>query len=106
MENVQTVKCITPEVLNHLIQNNSALVKLIDVRNSEEFSAKHIPGAINIPVSELESASLSFRKDDLIVTVCNKGGGRSEMTAKKLKEAGFLNAAWLCGGTLGWFEKK
>jgi rhodanese-related sulfurtransferase len=41
-------------------------------------------------------------KDSLIVTVCNKGGGRSERAASLLQANGWKNARWLCGGYLGW----
>jgi rhodanese-related sulfurtransferase len=41
-------------------------------------------------------------KDDVIVTACGKGGGRSTVGSDKFKELGFKNAYWLCGGTFGW----
>jgi rhodanese-related sulfurtransferase len=43
-----------------------------------------------------------FDKDDVIVTACGKGGGRSTVGSDKFKELGFKNAYWLCGGTFGW----
>jgi rhodanese-related sulfurtransferase len=45
-----------------------------------------------------------FDKDDVIVTACGKGGGRSADASDKLKELGFKNAYWLCGGTFAWYN--
>lgn len=78
-------------------------IQIIDVRNPEEFQEKHIPGAMNIPLGELEKSVLKFDSDVLLVTACGKGGGRSAKGAETLRQAGF-QSAWLCGGTFGWFD--
>ena len=77
---------------------------IIDVRNPEEYAEKHIPGAINIPLSELEYRSKELAKDTIIITACGKGGGRSAQGAGLLKQLGFSNANYLCGGTFGWYD--
>lgn len=77
---------------------------IIDVRNPEEYAALHIPGAINIPLQELEDRSIELSKKNIIVTACGKGGGRSARGAALLKQIGFNRANYLCGGTFGWFE--
>ena len=41
--------------------------------------------------------------DALIVTVCGKGGGRSERAASMLRDRGFSWVRSLCGGTDAWF---
>lgn len=43
---------ITPEELNRRIHDEEKII-LIDVRNPESYK-NHIPGAINIPIEELE----------------------------------------------------
>jgi len=40
----------------------------------------------------------------LVFTACGKGGGRSTEAAKLLRENGFTNSNWICGGTLGWVQ--
>lgn len=77
---------------------------IIDVRNPEEYVAKHIPGAINIPLGELEFYSNELSKQAIIITACGKGGGRSAQGAELLKQLGFVKVNFLCGGTFGWYE--
>ncbi len=79
---------------------------LIDVRDEAEFSGRHIPGAINIPLSTLQSGGFAVPEDKVAVTVCGKGGGRSAEAAARLRAMGLDNAAWLEWGTNGWFEEK
>jgi rhodanese-related sulfurtransferase len=86
--------------MKKLLQQRGSLVLLVDVRSFEEFVVKHIPGAINIPMNELERRSEVLSKDSCIITICGKGGGRSAQAADFLKQKGF-HATWLCGGTEG-----
>ena len=46
------------------------LVTVIDVRPAEEYAAGHIPGAANIPLSELEKHLDQFDPDQEIVAYC------------------------------------
>ena len=46
------------------------LVTVLDVRPSEEFAAGHVPGAINIPVHELEKRIKELPKRREIVAYC------------------------------------
>jgi rhodanese-related sulfurtransferase/DNA-binding transcriptional ArsR family regulator len=46
------------------------LVTVIDVRPAEEYAAGHIPGATNIPLSELEKHLDQFDPDQEIVAYC------------------------------------
>ena len=79
---------------------------IIDVRNPEEYEEKHIPAAVNIPLKELENYSIQISKNVIIITVCGKGGGRSAQGAALLKQIGFINAKFLCGGTFGWHDSQ
>ena len=77
-------------------------IKIIDVRSRAEFEERHIPGAIHIELSQIEIANQLFDKNDIVVTACGKGGGRSTDASQKLIEYGFKNAYWLCGLTFSW----
>lgn len=96
--------CFAIADLQQLIKQSPDQVTIIDVRNPEEFADKHIPGATNIPLGELESRSNELSKHALIITACGKGGGRSAEAAEKLKQQGFTKAIFLCGGTFGWYD--
>ena len=100
------IGCFATEQLQRLIVQSPDLVTIIDVRNPEEYAEQHIPGAINIPLPELESHSKKLSKDIMIITVCGKGGGRSAQGAELLKQFGFSSATYLCGGTFGWYEQQ
>ena len=45
-------------------------VVVVDVRPEEEFRAGHIPGAISVPVSELEARVIDLPRDREIVAYC------------------------------------
>jgi MFS family permease len=95
----ETSACIEPESLE------SASAVVVDVRSPEEFALGHVEGAINIPLDALEEKTSSLPKDRLIVTVCGKGGGRSERAAAELRALGFRSVRSLCGGTQAWMER-
>lgn len=42
----------------------------VDVRSSAEFESSHIPGAVLIPLNEIEGNEPSVSKDALIFTYC------------------------------------
>lgn len=94
--------CISVQELFSKLKAKSDLI-IVDVRSSDEYDEKHIPNALNIPLDNLAIGAEKFDKEKLIVTVCGKGGGRSETGAKQLQELGY-NAIYLCDGTLGWFS--
>jgi rhodanese-related sulfurtransferase len=102
MEKLEVSNCIAQEELKRLIKNKKHQLKIIDVRTKTEYDKLHIPGSINIEISEIELINKLFDKNDLVITVCGKGGGRSMAAAEKLQEFGFIEAIWLCGGTFGW----
>jgi rhodanese-related sulfurtransferase len=54
-----------------LIQRaRKGLVTVLDVRPSEEFAAGHVPGAINIPIHELEKRLAELPKRKEVVAYC------------------------------------
>lgn len=104
MQDIKTQACFAINDLRALQAQAMEQLIIIDVRNPEEYAALHIPGAINIPLPELEERSKELSKKNMIVTACGKGGGRSAQGAAILKQIGFNRANYLCGGTFGWFK--
>jgi rhodanese-related sulfurtransferase len=102
-QKIQT--CFAIEDLQQLLKQSPDQLAIIDVRTAEEYTEKNIPGAINIPLDELERRSNELSKQSLIITVCGKGGGRSAEAAVILKQQGFSKALFLCEGTVGWYER-
>jgi rhodanese-related sulfurtransferase len=79
-------------------------VFLIDLMSKDDFTASHIPGAVNIPVEELKDHITEIPKDKNIVVACRRGLMKSDLALQQLHEAGFTNAKKLTGGTSGWFD--
>jgi rhodanese-related sulfurtransferase len=52
-------------------------------------------------LNELPSQLDRLDKQQRIITICGKGGGRSSEAAQLLQSMGF-RAYWLCGGTTQW----
>lgn len=76
--------------------------RIIDVREPWEYERGHIPGAQNIPLSELE-AHLEHLQEPLVI-VC-ASGGRSASAAGFLHASGVSEVANLMGGTAGWIRQ-
>jgi phage shock protein E len=63
--------------------------RLVDVRTPGEFAAGHIPGAINIPVQQLDSRLGELEPKNATIVVYCRSGSRSATAAGILKNAGF-----------------
>jgi phage shock protein E len=69
---------------------------LVDVRTPEEFSGGHVPGSVNIPLSDIEKELAQFKDKDQIVVFC-RSGARSGQALQILNKNGFTNVS--NGGT-------
>jgi len=63
--------------------------RLVDVRTPSEFAAGHIPGAINIPLQQLDSRLTELQPRETPVVVYCRSGSRSGRASRVLKSAGF-----------------
>ena len=82
-----------------------------DVREIEEWDEGHIPGAIHVPLSRLDSladpnsshaaAEITRHRDAPIVVYCELGK-RSLLAGKALQELGYCNVVSLKGGYHAW----
>jgi phage shock protein E len=79
----------------------SARVKIVDVRQPEEFSQGHIQGAELIPLGTLSSAYAKLPKTGKLVVYC-RSGHRSAEAVKFLIANGYSNAVSLKGGYTAW----
>jgi len=53
-----------------LRRSRDGLVTVLDVRPSEEYEAGHIPGAINVPLDEIERHLANLPKEQEIIAYC------------------------------------
>ncbi len=72
---------------------------LVDVRTSEEWAEGHLPGAVHVPLPELQERAAEI-PDGPVVFYC-RAGGRSSMAAEAFRVSG-RDAASLAGGVEAW----
>jgi len=94
---------LTKEQLKDKLDNNTQ-IKLVNVLPKESFEEKHIPGSINIPVTDIENiAPQRLDKNDEIVVYCaDFECSASPKAAKKLEELGYKNIYDYEGGIDDW----
>lgn len=77
---------------------------LIDVREPDEYAQARIPGAILIPLGQVEARMGEIPADKPVILVC-RSGGRSAMAAQMLRANQFGGELYnLEGGTMGWVQ--
>ena len=72
---------------------------LVDVREPHEFSAGHIAGAINMPLSRFDASRLPHGK--AVVLIC-RSGARSASALSRARAAGHANIRHYRHGVIGW----
>jgi sulfur-carrier protein adenylyltransferase/sulfurtransferase len=95
---------IDPSKVRELIGEG---VAIIDVRESEEFAAGHLPGAKHVPRSYLETRieGVVADRDAQIVLYC-QSGNRSAYGARTLTEdLGYTNVTSMTGGITLWKDR-
>jgi len=53
-----------------LRRSNDGLVTVLDVRPSEEYEVGHIPGALNVPISDIEKHLANLPKEQEVIAYC------------------------------------
>jgi len=99
---IDEVKRLTPQEAKDLLDNDaSGAFQLLDVRQSREYEAGHIPGAKLIPLGELEYRYGELDKGRGIISYC-RSGHRSMAASTLLCGLGFENVYNLDGGIRRW----
>ncbi|MCE7791642.1 sulfurtransferase TusA family protein [Salipaludibacillus sp. CUR1] len=73
------------DLINKLDDEN---ITVIDVREPAEYVFSHVPGAVSIPLGELEERMGEIDKESEIHVIC-RTGNRSNMAAQQLAENGY-----------------
>jgi rhodanese-related sulfurtransferase len=74
--------------LRELLQTQAASLQLVDVREPAEFAEKHLPGAINLPMSVFRTRATELNREKTIILYC-LSGGRSYTALRQLRKLGF-----------------
>ena len=76
---------MTPSITVAGLRNQEAgHAGLVDVRSPAEFAAGHIPGAVNIPMEQIESRLDDLNPNGPVILICQTGQ-RARMTAALLE---------------------
>lgn len=74
---------------------------VLDVRTREEYTAGHVPGAVNIPHTELAGRLGEIESDRGVVLYCMVGP-RARLGEEILRRAGVSKVLHLEGGLAAW----
>ena len=75
-------------------------VLLLDVREPEEWTAGHAPGAVHIPLGQLGARYTEIPQDGRVYVIC-RAGSRSNQAALALAGAGW-DVVNVSDGMTGW----
>ncbi len=92
---------ITAEEAKNIMDSGEEFV-LLDVREQDEFDSGHIPGAILIPYTEIETLAQKMipDKDKQILVYC-RSGRRSKIASEALSNLGYTDVKEF-GGITDW----
>lgn len=74
--------------MKELIENGT----VVDVRSPQEFEGEHFPGAINIPLEQVQQKVNDFKEMPKPIIAYCRSGNRSGMAVSMLKQAGITDA--------------
>jgi rhodanese-related sulfurtransferase len=97
---------ITPEVVADMLVKKDPSLRLIDVRSQDEFEKFSLPGALNIPISDLLSDNYTdILNQDVMMNVFYSNGSLSANEAWMItRQLGYKNNFVLEGGLNYWFD--
>lgn len=98
------VRFISKEKLLEMMTNKEKF-KLVEVLPEKNYKEGHLPLAINIPLSQLESLAskkLPNKKEKIVVYCASFTCGASTSAVKKLQAMGYKNVLDYKGGKADW----
>ena len=92
-----------PEIdVAELARRHAEGAYVLDVRQPDEYEAGHVPGAVLVPLDQLEARLEEVPSDRPLLVIC-KSGGRSAAAVQALTGAGY-DATNVAGGTMAWID--
>jgi molybdopterin/thiamine biosynthesis adenylyltransferase len=99
------VREVQPEDVKRALDERRPL-RIVDVRESDEWQAGHLPGAVHVPRGFLEArieAAIPDRAAEVVLYCA--GGNRSAFAARTLREMGYERVASMAGGYGRWSDR-
>ena len=94
-------KSVEVSQIDNIEQEIAAGALLIDVREPDEFASEHAVGAVNLPLSEIQTGKYPDINNTKKVYLYCRSGNRASMAQEILKQAGYSNIENL-GGLSDW----
>ncbi len=92
-----------PEIdITTFVQRHGEGATVIDVREPDEYTGAHVPGAVLIPLGEVADRADEVPADRTVHLICARGG-RSMRAAEHLAGLG-RDVVNVGGGTLAWVD--
>lgn len=106
-EDVRVSPAGVPEVTPEWVMQHGASVRLVDVREPDEYIGElgHIAGAELVPLAMVIAGAAEWDKRTPLITVC-RSGGRSGKAAVELERMGFTQVASMAGGMIAWNARR
>jgi phage shock protein E len=86
---------VSPTRAKTLMQSGT-INKVVDVRTRMEFQAGHFPGAVNIPVNDINRMTTARLPKRGLLVYCNTGQ-RARWATEKLLRLGFKDVYYIAG---------
>ena len=102
---VPSVAFTEPDYLKWLIDSRQPVV-VIDLRKPQEFRAGHLPGAISVPMAELDRRYAEIPTSPMVVLYCQCPVEEAATAYAFLEAKGYLNHVVLQEGYDGWLRRR
>jgi rhodanese-related sulfurtransferase len=104
-DSVPDVVALRSDYLKRLMDSREAVV-LVDMRTPREYRAGHLPGAISVPITELDRRFKDIPRTPRVVLYC--GCPREDIATAFvfLQSQGYANHAVLEDGFDGWLKRR
>ena len=94
-----SIREVTPAELETAL---AAGARIVDVRETDEYTAGHVAGAVHVALGTVPDNVEAFRGDGPVYVIC-QGGGRSMRACEFVSQHG-IEAINVAGGTGGWIN--
>ena len=85
------------------LQSSETDALIIDVREVNEWTQMHAPGAVLVPLGQLNGMVSDLPRDRELLMMC-RTGGRSQNATQFLQAQGFENVRNVSGGIAAWYN--
>jgi rhodanese-related sulfurtransferase len=85
------------------MQDGESNALIVDVREPNEWTQLHAPGAVLLPLGQLHGRLDDLPRDRELLMIC-RTGSRSQNAAQFLRAQGFENVSNVSGGMVAWYN--